>query len=122
MKTLLTPVVLLLLSACSLFSTPNVQPVVDGVQAMDLKFNELRAGMQKLLNYAQNNGMPLPTYQLYMEFVAERMDDHSRVRTATLAACADLGEVTLGEVFAASESSTARIKELIDSLKTSKEQ
>lgn len=109
------------LGACGIFQAADVTPVVGGVHGLDAKYQELRGGMQKLLNYGQNNGMPTATLQVYQQFIDERTTDFERLRVATLAACADLGEVTLAEVFAAAQESAPKVKELIDSLNTDKE-
>lgn len=112
---------LLALAACGIFATPEVEPVVTGVHGMDAKYQELRGGFVKLLTYGQNNGMPQATWQVYMQFIDERTSDFDRTRVATLAALADLGDVTLAEIFAAAEESAPKVKELIDGLKTGKE-
>lgn len=109
------------LSSCGFLQAADVDPVVEGVHGLDAKYQELRGGMQKLLNYGLNNGMPMATWQVYQQFVEERTTDFERLRIATLAACADLGDVSLTEVLAAAQTSAVEVQGIIDNLRTDRE-
>lgn len=108
-------------NACGLFQAADVRPVVDNAKAKDAEFATLHAGAFRLLQYAMNNGATETAVRPYADFLAERRTNYDALALAQLAALAELGDVTLTEVFAVVKANAGRVKTAIDELSRDRE-
>lgn len=114
MKNIILIPVLILLTGCGCFQSIDTQPVIDGALMKDQVVADYHAGVNRLLDYLEANGMPLETYTLYKSFFQQRMDAYERLSSAQVAALAELSEVSTTDILERVEVILPQVKELIE--------
>jgi hypothetical protein len=113
MKNLIICSLFALCTSCA-FTSNDVQPVIDGALMKDRVFAEYNEGVRKLLQYLEENGMPLESVLVYRAFFQQRVDAYETLSDAQVAALAELSELSTTDILERVEVLLPQVKDIIE--------